>query len=178
MLLEPGKDKRQVEGELAGIVDKYYHEDQAFYKTRSRLGLQPLTEIHLDERFETFKGDALSKKVLWSLGTIGVLLLIVACINFINLSTAQAVKRSKEVGVRKVLGSDRWQLLRQFLVETALITFIAILLGGLIAQLALPWLQHVMSKPVTADWFAPLPCCCSWQPRACWSWRRRGFNVR
>src|SRR6185312_10161166 len=99
------------------------------------------------------KGDALSLKVLWSLGAIGVLLLVVACINFINLSTAQSAKRSKEVGVRKVLGSHRWQLLRQFMVETALIAFMALIIGALIAQLSLPWLREVMGKPVSTGWF-------------------------
>jgi putative ABC transport system permease protein len=153
VMLNKDVDRARVEGSLAGIVSKYYNEQRASYKTRSRLNLEPVPDMHLDEQFDSFKGDALSKKVLWSLGTIGVLLLIVACINFINLSTAQSVKRSKEVGVRKVLGSDRGQLLRQFMVETALITLVAIVIGVLMAQLALPWLREVMGKPVTADWF-------------------------
>ena len=151
VLLDKGRDRRQVEDLLAGIVGKYYNESA--YKTRSRLDLEPLPAMHLDEQFDTFKGDALSPKVLWSLGAIGVLLLIVACINFINLSTVQSVKRSKEVGVRKVLGSDRWQLLRQFLLETAVITMMAIVLGALFAQLGLPWLREVMGKPIEAGWF-------------------------
>ena len=153
VMLDKGTDRARVEGLLAGIVGKYYNEQQASYKTRSKLELEPIPAMHLDEQFDSFKGDALSKKVLWSLGTIGVLLLVVACINFINLSTAQSVKRSKEVGVRKVLGSDRWQLLRQFMLETAVITFFAIVLGGLIAQLTLPWLREVIGKPVEAHWF-------------------------
>ena len=153
VMLDKGTDPARVEGLLAGVVGKHYNEQQASYKTRSRLNLEPVPAMHLDEQFDSYKGDALSKKVLWSLGTIGVLLLIVACINFINLSTAQSVKRSKEVGVRKVLGSNRWQLLRQFMIETAVITLIAIVVGALMAQLALPWLRDVMGKPVTADWF-------------------------
>ena len=153
VMLKSGVEQRQAESALTGIVSKYYNEQQASYKTTSRLGLQPLPAMHLDQRFETFKGDALSKKVLWSLGTIGVFLLLVACINFINLSTAQSVNRSKEVGVRKVLGSNRWQLLRQFLLETTVITLAAMVLGCGLAELALPWLQQVMGKPVTADWF-------------------------
>jgi len=153
VMLDKHADRARVEGSLAGIVSKYYNEQQSSYKTRSRLALEAVPDMHLDEQFESFKGDALSRKVLWSLGSIGVLLLVVACINFINLSTVQSVKRSKEVGVRKVLGSDRWQLLRQFMIETALITFIAILVGALLAQLALPWLREVMGKPVEADWF-------------------------
>lgn len=152
VMLDKKGDRAQIEGSLAGIVAKYYNEQQASYTTRSQLALEPVPAMHLDEQFDSFKGDALSKKVLWSLGTIGVLLLIVACINFINLSTAQSVKRSKEVGVRKVLGSDRWQLLRQFMIEATVITLIAVVIGALIAQLALPWLRGVMGKPVEADW--------------------------
>src|SRR5262249_41706472 len=119
---------------LAGIVKKYYGEDQASYRTRTRLSLQPLADMHLDERFETYKGDSLTKRTLWSLAAIGVFLLLVACINFINLSTAQSVNRAKEIGVRKVLGSRRSQLARQFLTETALITLIALVLGCILAQ--------------------------------------------
>lgn len=151
VMLDKGRDRVQVEAQLAGIVGKYYNE--ASYKTSSRLELEPIAAMHLDEQFDSFKGDALSLKVLWSLGAIGLLLLVVACINFINLSTAQSAKRSKEVGVRKVLGSDRWQLLRQFMVETALITLLAVLLGALIAEVSLPWLREVMGKPVSAHWF-------------------------
>jgi len=153
VLLRSGQERRRVEGELAGIVHKYYNEGQASHKTFSQLGLQPIAEMHLDERFETFKGDALSKKVLWSLGAIGVFLLLVACINFINLSTVQSVNRSKEIGVRKVLGSNRWQIWRQLMLETAVITLVGMVLGCGLAQAALPWLQEVLGKPVTADWF-------------------------
>jgi ABC-type antimicrobial peptide transport system permease subunit len=81
-----------------------------------------------------------------------VLLLVVACINFINLSTAQSVKRSKEVGVRKLLGSNRWELMRQFILETGVIVIAAVVLGAVLAQLSLPWLDRVMGKPVAADW--------------------------
>jgi len=142
-----------IEQGLAGIVKKYYGEEQGAYPTRTNLSLQPLEKMHLDERFDTFKDDALNKKTLWSLGAIGVFLLLVACINFINLSTAQSVNRAKEIGVRKVLGSNRFQLLRQFLAETALITLIALVLGCILAQLALPLLQGIMQKDIRANWF-------------------------
>ncbi|HEY4336420.1 MAG TPA: ABC transporter permease, partial [Puia sp.] len=140
VLLSPGRRAAQVEGELSRIVHKYYNEQVAAFSTRSVLSLQPLTAMHLDARFETLKGDALSEKVLWSLGAIGVFLVVVACINFINLATAQSVSRSKEVGVRKVLGSNRWQLIRQFLAETFLITLVAMFIGCLLVQLSLPYL--------------------------------------
>jgi len=153
VLLSPGRQAAQVEKELSGIVGKYYNEQVAAFSTRSVLSLQPLTTMHLDARFETLKGDALSVKVLWSLGAIGVFLVVVACINFVNLATAQSVNRSKEVGVRKVLGSNRWQLIRQFMAETAMITLVAIVVGCLLVQLSLPYLRDVMQKPIVADWF-------------------------
>ena len=66
--------------------------------------LQPLTEIHFDERFGTFSGHTFSHSLITALSLIGIFLIVIACVNFINLATAQAVNRSKEVGVRKVLG--------------------------------------------------------------------------
>jgi ABC-type lipoprotein release transport system permease subunit len=77
--------------------------------------------------------------------------LAVACINFINLATAQSLNRAKEVGVRKVLGSSRGQLLRGFLWETAALVFLALILGCLMAQLALPQLRQLLERPVSLD---------------------------
>jgi ABC-type antimicrobial peptide transport system permease subunit len=83
-----------------------------------------------------------------SLGLVGIFLLLTACINFINLTTAQAVKRSKEVGVRKVLGSSRQQLIGQFLGETALLTFVSILISYLLAANLLPLLNGFLGLPL------------------------------
>ena len=93
------------------------------------------------KEYGTFKNDALSMKELWSMGLIGIFLLIVACINFINLATAQSINRAKEIGVRKVLGGNRFQLMRQFLQETALITFLSLLIGCALVYLCLPLIE-------------------------------------
>jgi predicted permease len=132
--------------QLPAFVKKNYHEDNE--ASFSRLSFQPLKEMHLDKRFDVYGSGGLSKTELWSLGLIGLFLLLVACINFVNLATAQSVSRAKEIGVRKVLGSTRGQLLRQFLNETALITICSLLLGCFIALLALPALSDVMRKPI------------------------------
>src|SRR5207237_4472214 len=81
---------------------------------------QPLTEIHFDDRFGNYGGHTFSHSLINALSLVGLFLIIIACVNFINLATLQAVNRSKEVGVRKVLGSRRNQLAAQFLAETAL----------------------------------------------------------
>ena len=130
VLADKNQSQKSLEAQLASFVKKYYPSDPV--NTRY-LSFQPLADMHLDKDYETFSYNRLSSKELWSLGLIGAFLLFVACINFINLSTAQSVNRSREIGVRKVLGSNRSQLMRQFLQETALLTFLSLVLGCLLA---------------------------------------------
>ena len=108
------------------------------------LFLQGLSEMHYDRRFGVFSDHIFSKDIITALSLIGIFLLIIACSNFINLATAQAVNRSKEVGIRKVLGSGRPQLIIQFMVETILITLMAVVLAVGIAIAILPFLNNLM----------------------------------
>jgi putative ABC transport system permease protein len=112
---------------------------------------QPLSEMHFDDRFGNFNNRTFSHSLVNALSLIGLFLILIACVNFINLSTAQAVNRSKEVGVRKVLGSSRSQLAAQFLGETALLTFFAVALAVAIARLALPFLNQLLATKMTMD---------------------------
>ena len=107
--------------------------------------LQPLSDIHFDKRFPNFGDHITSKATLWTLLLIGLFIIVMACINFINLSTAQAVGRSKEIGIRKVLGSIRSQLFGQIIGETALIVIFSILLAIVISTLCLPFIKHIAS---------------------------------
>lgn len=107
--------------------------------------LQPLSELHFDTRFETFGDHVTAKSTLWTLSLIGIFIILMACINFINLSTAQAVNRSKELGVRKVLGGNRIQLFWQIMGETALIVLAAVGLALCIAAFTLPYISHIAS---------------------------------
>ena len=100
--------------------------------------IQPLRESHFDVRRIIGGATAIRPSLLWSLGLVGLFLVLTACINFVNLATAQALRRGKEVGIRKTLGSTRGQLVRQFLLETALIVLAATSLALLIAVLSLP----------------------------------------
>ncbi|HTN35595.1 MAG TPA: ABC transporter permease [Arachidicoccus sp.] len=106
--------------------------------------LQPLSNIHYQSEFGTFVGNTFSKELITALGLIGVFLLIIACINFINLATAQAVNRSKEVVIRKVFGSSRKQLIIQFLTETFLITLASVCIALGFAFAALPMLNNLL----------------------------------
>ncbi|WP_020598865.1 ABC transporter permease [Spirosoma panaciterrae] len=88
------------------------------------------------------------RPVLYALIGVGVLLVMAGCINFINLATARALKRAREVGVRKVMGSTRWQLVGQFMLETALLVCLAILVAVLLAQLCLPFINQILAATV------------------------------
>ncbi len=107
--------------------------------------LHPLSEVHFDSRFETFGDHKISRSTLWTLALIGVFIIIMACINFINLSTAQAVGRSKEIGIRKVLGSSRKQLFLQVMGETGLLVTISSIVAIIIAIICLPYIKHIAS---------------------------------
>jgi len=111
------------------------------------LFLQPLTSIHLHSRFGGIElspgGNILYVYVLTA---IAIFMLLIACVNFMNLSTATAVRRSREVGVRKVLGSVKGQLQQQFLIESVLLAMVALLVGLLVVGLALPFFNQLTGK--------------------------------
>ena len=88
------------------------------------------------------------RPVLYALIAVGILLVLAACINYINLATAQALQRAREVGVRKVVGSNRLQLVKQFLLETALLTGIAVVIALMLTQLAMPLVNQTLAKQV------------------------------
>ncbi|HMG67059.1 MAG TPA: FtsX-like permease family protein, partial [Chitinophagaceae bacterium] len=105
-------------------------------------------------RFGNFNGHTFSHSLIKALSLIGMFLIVIACVNFVNLATAQAVNRSKEVGVRKVLGSGRKQLILQFLGETGLIVSIALILAISIASLALPFLNKLLDLQMATSFIA------------------------
>jgi putative ABC transport system permease protein len=106
--------------------------------------IQPLTAVHYDTQTGNYSNQAISHELLNVLWLIAAFILLIACVNFINLSTAQAVNRAKEVGVRKVLGSNKSQLQIQFLIETFLIVAGAVLLATGITVLALPYINQLL----------------------------------
>lgn len=125
---------------LAGFVDKHIKPVNPNYD----LSLQPLNEIHFDERYGNFNGRTFSRDLILALSLIGLFLLIIACVNFINLTTAQAINRAREVGVRKALGGNRVQLIFQFLGETGLITFLALIGSIIVVFICLPFLNNLL----------------------------------
>ena len=126
--------RAQLNQQLPTFLTKYAGED---YLNDKRLDLQPLADFHFNKDFPNFRYRTMSREVIWGIGLVGLLIILTACINFINLATALSVKRAKEVGVRKVLGSSRTQLMVQFMSEAAAITLIAVIVSLGLAELAL-----------------------------------------
>ena len=122
---------------------------------KPELFLHPLSKWHLYSGFKDGVNSGGRIEFVWLFGSIGAFVLLLACINFMNLSTARSQKRSKEVGVRKVIGSSRGQLVRQFFIESLLVVTLAFVFSILLVQLFLPWFNEIAGKNIRIDWLNP-----------------------
>ncbi|AKD57629.1 ABC transporter permease [Spirosoma radiotolerans] len=147
LTLPPTLTSVQMERALVPFVNKYMRPEDAKHL---QYELQPLTNIHFDTRTGNSANRTVSKRMVWAMALIGLFILITACVNFINLATAQAIRRAKEVGVRKVLGSTRAQLVRQFLGETGLLMGLAVGLAFIVAYLSLPYVAELLDIKAAA----------------------------
>jgi predicted permease len=140
MLLPENTSPAKMNAQLAEFSRKHYPNNQDLSNLNF---LQSLRELHFDTRYDNFGDHITSKSTIWTLSLIALFIIVMACINFINLSTALAAKRSKEIGIRKVLGSNRLQLFGHIMGETALIVAVAIALATFIAWLCLPLIKYI-----------------------------------
>ena len=115
-------------------IPAFLHKNWDLNPKEVRLPLQPLQNIHFDQRYINNVITPTSKDTYYALFGVALLIIVTACINFVNLATAQAIKRAKEVGVRKVLGANRGQLIGQFLGETTVLVVISLALGVFLAS--------------------------------------------
>src|SRR5678816_2023153 len=115
--------------------------------------IQSLSAVHYDAAAGNYSHKTISHELLNVLWLIAAFILLIACVNFINLSTAQAINRAKEVGVRKVLGSNKSQLQIQFIIETFLIVTVAVMLGAVLTILALPYVNQLLELSLSFNIF-------------------------
>lgn len=143
-LLKPGHDFAEMNPVMTRFRKDHPHPESAdlfTYKAKPMLGL------HFDKDY----GFGVNKKFLWALGLIGLFLIFTACFNFVNMATAQALTRGREVGVRKALGSTKGQLFWQFIAETGLIVGVSILAGIFMAVLVQPYLNTWLKQDIVFD---------------------------
>lgn len=119
---------------------------------KPELFLHPMSKWHLYSDFKNGVSTGGRIELVWQFGAIGAFVLLLACINFMNLSTARSQKRANEVGVRKVVGSQRSQLIRQFFTESLLVVTLAFIFSILFVQLFLPWFNQVAEKNLDVPW--------------------------
>jgi len=152
--IEPNTSYAQVEAQMRAIAQKY---NPKFWKeAKLEFFLQPMTNWHLYSDFKNGHEDGGFIEYVRLFSIIGVLVLLIACINFMNLSTARSEKRAREVGVRKAVGSLRRDLILQFLVESMLITVIAAVFSLVLVEIALPSFNLLTECPIFIPWRSPV----------------------
>ena len=160
LVLPKGYDHKKLEAKLPQVVDKYMGPQikqglgvslSEFRKKGNDVGLylQPLTDIHLRSDFTNNLEPGGDIRYVYIFGAIALFMLLIACINFMNLSTAGASKRAKEVGIRKVLGSVQQELVGQFLLESILLTSFALVLALVLVKIALPLFNDLADKQLS-----------------------------
>jgi putative ABC transport system permease protein len=153
--LNPNVDAKQFEKHFPAFMDKYLGDYYASAGFKMGLTIQPLSDVY-------FTTDALdnvkhgNKKMVYIFMCIAILILVIACINFINLATARATDRSKEVGLRKVLGAVRRQLFSQFMLESILYATVACILSIGLVQLLMPAYSNLLGYQLPSFWGNPI----------------------
>ena len=150
-LLKPGTDAKKLEAKFPAFVDKYLGtglKAAGFYKKQFLL---PVKDIHLYAGMTNDISPVGSVTYLYILASIALFTLLIACINFMNLSTARSSKRSGEVGIRKVLGAEKSSLIKQFLGESLLMSLIAFCIALAITAVLLPDFSHVSGRNLSLD---------------------------
>ena len=143
--LKPDISVDDLEPRLSAFINGHLHVDAKFH-------LQKLTRVYLHGDADFYPGKVHWRFIYFSqLALIAFVILLLACINFVNLSTARSAQRAREVGIRKVVGAYRWQLVRQFLGESILVAMAAMVLAFGIAQLAQPTFRDLLGRNVSLD---------------------------
>jgi len=163
--VKEGADRNYLEQKLGTLVEKYV--EPAYYKMlnlkedeindaedRYKFVLQPLLDIHLKSDFKVEFEPGGNLQYVYIFTTIALLILIVACINFMNLATATTANRAKEVGIRKIAGSDKKVLIQQFLIESLLITLLSLVMALLLVELLLPLFNNYIDLCLTLSQLA------------------------
>lgn len=165
LLLRTNYDYRLLEEKLPAVTEKYIGPQlqeamgitfEQFRQAGNNIGLflQPLQSIHLHSDMRGELGANGDVQYLYIFGAVAVFMLLIACINFMNLSTASASKRAKEIGVRKTLGSGPRQLVAQFLMESMLLSYLALVIAVLMVKLALPIFNELAGKHLDLPFFS------------------------
>ena len=149
VLMKPGTSATAFNKKLAPMYDKYMASIFTQFNVKIHYGVQPITAIHLHSDLEQEPEELGSMSYIWIFSAVAFFMLLIACINYMNLTTARSARRAKEIGIRKVTGSTKSQLVLQFLSESLLTAFVAVLLSVLLIMILLPFFNSVSGKVFT-----------------------------
>jgi len=152
--LRPHADAVSLEKKLPAFLHKYGGQQLKDIGMEKILHLQPLTSIHTTAGYEKELSKSVDPSFLYILLLIAILIQVIACINFMNLSTARASRRAKEVGVRKVVGAERSDLMKQFMSESFLLSLISVLIALPLLLLTLPVINQITQADIHVSMFA------------------------
>lgn len=154
LLLREQAEVASLHARFAGIIKKYQDpKDYADYPFKDEYFLRSLPELHLHSGINFDIGLKGNRHYIYLFSGIAFIVLMLACINYMSLAVARSIRRAQEVGIRKVIGAQRIQIIAQFLGESVLIAFLAFLLGLLVIVLTLPWISRLLERPITLDIF-------------------------
>jgi putative ABC transport system permease protein len=152
ILLNENTNAKNLEARLPEFIQKHM---PAFIKDDVTLKLHALTDIHLKSNLQ-FEMEANSSEAnIYLFSGVAIFVLLIACINFMNLSTARSLNRAKEVGMRKVVGGQKHQLITQFLLESILMSVLAVIVAVLFVYLSIPWFNNFAGKNLSLNWSNP-----------------------
>jgi putative ABC transport system permease protein len=149
LLLAPGSDQSQLKAQLPKFLDRHVGDQLQETKIDVSLALQPLTDIYLHSDRLREAGPTGNPTRIYVFSAIAIFVLLIACVNFMNLTTARSTRRATEVGMRKAVGAHRSQLAGQFLSEAVLISLMALLTGLVLARVALPAFNALAGKSLS-----------------------------
>ena len=150
VVLPEGHPPSETQGKLPGFVEKHIDADFLEDLGRFELTLQPVTDIHLHSHLENEPGANTDISYVYILSAIGLFILVIASVNYVNLSTAQFTHRAREIGMRKVLGASRGQLIRQHLGESVLMAGAALVIALAAVYFLAPYFDALLGQPVTS----------------------------
>lgn len=146
VLLKPGTSSEAFNKKLVPMYEKYMAPLFAQFNVKMHYGVQSITEIHLHSKLENEPEEVGSMSYIWIFSAVAFFMLLIACINYMNLTTARSARRAREIGIRKVLGSNKKQLVFQFLSESVLTALAAVILSFLLVLLLLPAFNSISGK--------------------------------
>ncbi|QHT67034.1 FtsX-like permease family protein [Rhodocytophaga rosea] len=146
--LKPGISKASLEAKLPEFSDRFFQGDKVSGSVE-KFFLQPLVDAHLYSDYEYEIGETTNGKIVWVMLAVAIIILLIAWINYINLTTTRSLERAKEVGVRKVLGAQKNQIIRQFLAESVVLNVLGFILALTLTQFAQPLLNTFTGKKLS-----------------------------